>query len=65
MNTAVGKIAGSGTPVCETQAEAGNYYSFPTDTELTAFADMGFKLTDSKELTTIAKQFIMGSGLAC
>jgi len=65
MNTVVRKIAGSGTPVFETQAEAGNYYSFPTDTELTAFADMGFKLTDSKELTTIAKQFIMGSGLAC
>ena len=60
MNAAVRKIAGSGVPVSEPQTQAGNYYSFPTDTELTAFADMGFKLTDSNELVAIAKQFIMG-----
>ena len=64
MSAAVRKIAGSGVPVSEPQVQAGNYYSFPTDTELAAFADMGFKLTDSSELVKIAKQFIMGSGLA-
>lgn len=65
MSVAVRNIAGSGELVSEPQAKAGNYFSFPTDTELTAFADMGFKLTDSNELATIVKQFIMGSGLAC
>ena len=58
MSDVVRKIAGSDSLVCRVQTADGNYYSFPVEAELAAFADMGFSLVKTDELTAIAKQFI-------
>ncbi len=58
MLDAVNAIEKSGSVTCVRQSSGGNYYSFPTEDELNAFAHMGFRLVDLEEIIKIAKKFM-------
>lgn len=42
----------------QAQPAGGNYFSFPSETELQAFLGKGLKLYDTVELTTFARQYL-------
>jgi|TARA_B110000977_G_C10892675_1_gene422061 hypothetical protein len=51
MAKTVNKIASGKAIACHSQSNAGNYYSFPTDEDITAFTAKGLTLVDEQELT--------------
>ncbi|PCJ23447.1 MAG: formyl transferase [SAR86 cluster bacterium] len=57
MLDSVRSIANSGRVECNKQGEEGNYYSFPSATELAEFNEIGAKLVDTDEILEIVKRF--------
>ena len=55
---AVKAIADSGSVPARPQTRSGSYYGFPTEEELTIFAEMGYSLVDPAEIASIAKKFM-------
>ena len=55
---AVNTIAAGNELNCVPQSAAGNYYSYPTEEELSNFAHKGLSLVKSDEILSIARQFL-------
>ncbi len=55
---AVNALAAGNELNCVPQIEAGNYYSFPTEAELSDFEQKGLLLVKSDEILSIARRFL-------
>lgn len=54
----VQRIAQGAQVASSRQKSAGSYYSFPTEHELNAFSELGFKLADPDEIMLVVKRFL-------
>jgi methionyl-tRNA formyltransferase len=55
---AVNTIAAGNELNCVPQIAGGDYYSYPTEEELSNFAHKGLSLVKSDEILSIARQFL-------
>jgi len=57
--SSIATLDATGSVPCEPQSGDGCYYSFPTQAELTQFADSGLKLLEPEDIVTIARRFML------
>ena len=58
MLAAVDKIAAGQSLPSNSQAESGNYYSFPNPEDLQRFSERGWRLFDPEDVLHVARQFV-------
>ena len=58
MVSAVDTIRSRGMAPATEQGTGGNYFSFPTETDLREFAEQGWRLFDPDDVSTLAQRFL-------
>lgn len=58
MLDTIARVENSKPVQCHVQEAAGNYYSFPDESELAQFAARGYKLIDPVEVLEVARKFL-------